>query len=563
MELIHQSGEIIAEKYRILDILGQGSSGTTYQAENLHNGELVAIKVLSLNQLTDWKMLELFEREVKILSQLNHPRIPHYLEYFEIDRESDRSFYIVQQLAKGKSLAAWVETGWRTDEKGIRKIAIQILEILDYLHHLEPPVIHRDIKPQNIIMREDGQVFLVDFGAVQDTYHNTFMRGNTVVGTYGYMAPEQFRGQAVPTTDLYGLGATLLFLLTHRSPSDLPTDRLKINFRSRVQISEQFADWLEKILEPDVEDRFTSTKEAIKALRGKQVINNNEVRQSFPWQAIVGLGVAAVVSVNTLNYYKYALLDTFQIESPKMYVAATDGDVETIKRYLEQGGNANAKVGREILLHQAVRNQNNKMVKLLISKGADINAKNAYRYTPLYLAVEKNNKKIVELLIAKGADVNSENRYDGITPLHLAVDKNNKEMVELLIAKGADINAKNKYGDTALYGANKEVTELLIAKGANINATNNYGDTLLHYASKEVAELLIAKGLNINATNNDGDTPLHLAAKNDKTEVIELLIAKGADVNARNNDGNTPVHQAAAFNYKDLAEPIKNHGGKK
>jgi len=504
MELIHQSGEIIAEKYRILDILGQGSSGTTYQAENLHNGELVAIKVLSLKQVTDWKMLELFEREVKILAQLNHPRIPHYLEYFEIDRESDRSFYIIQQLAKGKSLAAWVETGWRTDEKGIRKIAIQILDILDYLHHLEPPVIHRDIKPQNIIMQENGQVFLVDFGAVQNTYYNTFMRGSTVVGTYGYMAPEQFRGQAVPTTDLYGLGATLLFLLTQRSPSDLPTDRLKINFRSRVQISEQFADWLEKILEADVEDRFTSAKEAIKALRGKQIINNNEVRQSFPWQAIVGLGVAAVVSVNTLNYYKYALLDTFGITSYSLFLTAVHEDIDSLRHYLEQGGNPNAKVNQDLLLHQAVRNQNNKMVKLLISKGADINAKNAYRDTPLYLAVEKNNQKMVKLLISKGADINAKNRYDGTTPLHLAVEKNNKEMVELLIAKGADINAKNKYGDT----------------------------------------------------------PLHLAVMNGRREIIGILIAKGANINARNNNGNTPVHQAAAFNYKDLAEPIKNHGGK-
>ncbi len=83
------------------------------------------------------------------------------------------------------------------------------------------------------------------------------MRGSTVVGTYGYMAPEQFRGQAVPTTDLYGLGATLLFLLTHRSPAELPTDRLKIDFRSRVQISEDFADCLEKMLDPDVEERFS------------------------------------------------------------------------------------------------------------------------------------------------------------------------------------------------------------------------------------------------------------------------------------------------------------------
>jgi len=96
----------------------------------------------------------------------------------------------------------------------------------------------------------------VDFGAVQDTYQNTVTGGSTVVGTYGYMAPEQFRGQAVLSTDLYGLGTTLLFLLTQQSPADLPQRKLKIDFRSHVNISSDFADWLKKTIEPIMEDRF-------------------------------------------------------------------------------------------------------------------------------------------------------------------------------------------------------------------------------------------------------------------------------------------------------------------
>jgi serine/threonine protein kinase len=204
MELLHKPGESIAQRYRIVDILGQGGSGTTYQAQD-RRGQRVALKALSLHRMTDWKMMELFEREARVLAQLNHPAIPRYLEYFHVDTPQDRSFYIAQQLAPGQSLAVLVQKGWRANEEEVRRLAAQILEILVYLHELTPPVIHRDIKPQNIIRREDGQVFLVDFGAVQDTYHNTFMRGSTVVGTYGYMAPEQFRGQAVPTTDLYGL----------------------------------------------------------------------------------------------------------------------------------------------------------------------------------------------------------------------------------------------------------------------------------------------------------------------------------------------------------------------
>jgi hypothetical protein len=108
---------------------------------------------------------------------------------------------------------------------------------------------------------------LVDFGAVQDTYRSTQVGGSTVVGTYGYMPPEQFRGKAVPATDLYALGATILFLLTGRSPVELPEIKLKLSFRDSVNISSHFADWLDKMIEPAIEDRFSSAKQSLNALQ--------------------------------------------------------------------------------------------------------------------------------------------------------------------------------------------------------------------------------------------------------------------------------------------------------
>ncbi|NES23629.1 MAG: serine/threonine protein kinase [Symploca sp. SIO3E6] len=280
MEILHQRGEIIAERYRILEILGQGGVGITYKAQDLKNKRRVAIKALSLRRMTDWKMIELFEREAKILAQLNHPAIPRYLNYFEIDTAQDRSFYIVQQLAPGKSLAVLVENGWHVDKTEVRSIATQVLEILVYLQELTPPILHRDIKPQNIIRSPDGQVFLVDFGAVQDTYHHTVTGGSTVVGTYGYMAPEQFRGQAVLSTDLYGVGTTLLFLLTRKSPADLPQRQLKIDFRSHICVDNNFADWLEKMLEPVIEDRFPTAEAALAVLRGEHALTSYATAKS-------------------------------------------------------------------------------------------------------------------------------------------------------------------------------------------------------------------------------------------------------------------------------------------
>lgn len=267
---MHQPGDIIKDRYRILNILGQGGIATTYAAEDLNIGQQVAIKILSLRQLKDWKALELFEREGKVLAQLNHPGIPNYLDYFQLDMEGDRRFYIVQEIAPGQSLQDWVESGWRPTELEVREIAQKLLEILVYLHQLTPPVVHRDIKPQNIIRQSDGKIFLVDFGAVQDTYRHTMTSGSTIVGTYGYMAPEQFRGQAKPATDLYGLGATLLFLLTHKDPADFPEKRMKIDFRPYVNITPELTDWLENLLEPVIEDRLTSATEALALLQGKR-----------------------------------------------------------------------------------------------------------------------------------------------------------------------------------------------------------------------------------------------------------------------------------------------------
>lgn len=258
------------KQYRILDTLGQGGTGLTYAAQDLATGEKVALKMLSLRRSTDWKMIELFEREARILSQLNHPAIPRYIDYFQTDTADDRSFYLVQQLASGYSLATFIERKWQPDEAKVRYIAEQVLQILIYLHSVMPPVIHRDLKPQNIILDRKGKVSLVDFGAVQDTYHQTVTGGSTIVGTYGYMAPEQFRGQAVLATDLYGLGMTLLFLLTGQSPAELPQQRLKVNFRNHINVSQSFADWLDRLIEPAIDDRFASATEALAVLQGKQ-----------------------------------------------------------------------------------------------------------------------------------------------------------------------------------------------------------------------------------------------------------------------------------------------------
>lgn len=340
MEHIHQPGEVIAKRYQIFDILGQGGIAIAYRAQDLNSDRQVALKALSLNRMQDWKALELFEREARILKGLNHPQIPDYLDYFSIETENNCAFYLVQQLAPGKSLAAWIESGWQPNETEVQAIAIQILEILVYLQTLTPPVIHRDIKPQNILLYDpqlqsdrsssQKQIFLVDFGSVQDTYRHTVTRGSTVVGTYGYMAPEQFRGQAQLATDLYGLATTLLFLLTRQPPENLPQRQLKYQFRARIRVSKRFANWLDIALEPAVEDRFTSAQQALEALQACSRSDSGSIR---------GFRKPQIIAIKTG--------DRLSIELPPKLLY---GDFSIRKKILKELGISNLLLGGILLV---------------------------------------------------------------------------------------------------------------------------------------------------------------------------------------------------------------------
>jgi len=305
MEPLHAPGDAIADRYRILTLLGQGGMGTTYAAEDLATGDRVALKMLSLRQIKEWKVLELFEREAKILKTLSHPYIPTYLDFFYLDTAEDRHFYLVRELIPGESLVDLVQKGWRFEEEQVKQIAQQVLEILNYLHRLNPPLIHRDIKPDNIIYRPDGRVFLVDFGSVQEIYRQTLIGGNTFVGTVGYMFPEQLRGQVSPSSDLYGLGATLLFLLTHHSPDQLPQERMRINFRAQVNLSNHFAGWLAQMVEPAFEDRFASAQKALQAL-------SSSLSQAQPVSPPISLELPPNQNHQFLTYKRLSLLKTPQ-----------------------------------------------------------------------------------------------------------------------------------------------------------------------------------------------------------------------------------------------------------
>jgi serine/threonine protein kinase len=262
-------GQTIADRYQLQQKLGHNAGRQTWLAADLQaDSELVIVKLLAFGDQVQWDDLKLFEREAQVLKQLSHPRIPNYRDYFSID---DRVlwFGLVQDYIPGTALRELIDQRKRFTEAEVENIAIELLDILIDLHELKPPILHRDIKPSNLILGQDQHIYLVDFGAVQDrarTEGATF----TVVGTYGYTPLEQFGGRAIPASDLYALGATLIHLLTGVSPADLPQRNLRIQWRDQVTVSFPFADWIDQLIHPAIEERFATAREAKAALQIQQ-----------------------------------------------------------------------------------------------------------------------------------------------------------------------------------------------------------------------------------------------------------------------------------------------------
>ncbi|MBR8838283.1 MAG: serine/threonine protein kinase [Stigonema ocellatum SAG 48.90 = DSM 106950] len=263
-----QTQQVLNDRYQLKQKLGERAGRQTWLAHDLLAQEKVVVKLLTLSDQVQWENLRLFEREAQVLKQLDHPRIPKYRNYFNID-QGMLWFGLVQEYIPGVSLKELLTQGRVFAEPEVRQIAADVLNILIYLHSLSPPVLHRDIKPSNLLLGEDSQIYLVDFGAVQDRAARegaTF----TVVGTYGYAPLEQFGGRATPASDLYALGATLIHLLTGIPPADLPHKDSRLQFAHLVRLNPGFVRWLGQLTQPNLEKRFRSDREALFALKENQ-----------------------------------------------------------------------------------------------------------------------------------------------------------------------------------------------------------------------------------------------------------------------------------------------------
>jgi tRNA A-37 threonylcarbamoyl transferase component Bud32 len=204
-------------RFKIVTQLTAGGLSAIYLAEKSDKRTVVikeAVVPPYSDEATREKAKELFDREARLLVKLSHPRIAKVFDHFV---ENGRD-YLVIEYVPGQSLRQLVTRDGPQSEDQVLSWAIDIADILDYLHTQDPPIIHRDVSPDNLLLREDGVLFMIDFGAANEFVGTAT---GTLIGKQSYIAPEQFRGRAVPVSDFYALGGTLHYLLTGAEPEAL------------------------------------------------------------------------------------------------------------------------------------------------------------------------------------------------------------------------------------------------------------------------------------------------------------------------------------------------------
>ncbi len=253
--------------YQILRTLGRGGMGTTYLAwdrnRTVQNAPmLLVLKEMNADMARIPKARELFEREARILKSLKHPSIPQYYDFFVENNHK----YIVMELIHGHNLEQFVNQRGATDPERTIRWMIQICDVVEYLHNLDPPLVHRDIKPANLMLRNlDSRLMLLDFGAVKEL--GTALE--TRIGVEGYSAPEQYRGKPCPQSDIYGIGTTIIFLLTGQAPMQYyryQSNKFEFNIESIPNLPTNLGKVLSIACQPEPRDRYQTANEMLEAL---------------------------------------------------------------------------------------------------------------------------------------------------------------------------------------------------------------------------------------------------------------------------------------------------------
>lgn len=317
-------GTILDGKYEILKLIGKGGMSYVYLAIDNRLNKQWAVKEVRNNIANVDVFIERLVKETNILKKIDHPVIPRIVD---ILHEND-VVYIVMDYVEGRTIADILrEEGAQTQEKVV-SWGIELAGALSYLHSMEPPIIYRDMKPSNVMLRPDGSIKLIDFGTAKE-FDVENLADTTALGTRGYAAPEQFgdsngRGQynTDARTDIYSLGATLYHMVTGKNPSEPPYEMKPIRYWD-PQLSQGLEKIIKKCTEMDPNKRYANCEELLYDLENYDHLDKRYTRSLWRRIGCWGITVAAVIVFSVLiGYGKHGKQEMLLKEYESMMNAA-------------------------------------------------------------------------------------------------------------------------------------------------------------------------------------------------------------------------------------------------
>ena len=294
-------GSVIDGKYKILNVVGKGGMSVVYLAMNERANKQWAIKEARKDGMQSFEVVKQnLVAETDLLKKLNHPHLPSIIDVIDCDD----TFLIVMDYIEGNPLSKALETSGAQNQDDVIEWAKQLCDVLGYLHSRKPPIIYRDMKPSNVMLKPDGNVMLIDFGTAREFKYSS-VADTTCLGTQGYAAPEQFggHGQTDARTDIYCLGATMYHLVTGHNPATPPYEMYPIR-QWNPMLSSGLEEIILKCTQRNPEDRYQSCAELLYALdHYKDLDIENKKVQSFKWKTFLASFIMTIVMlVGTIGF---------------------------------------------------------------------------------------------------------------------------------------------------------------------------------------------------------------------------------------------------------------------
>ena len=336
-------GSIVDGKYKILNVVGKGGMSVVYLAMNERANKQWAIKEVRKDGVQNFEVVKQnLIVETELLKKFNHPNLPSIIDVID----GDGTFLIVMDYIEGNPLSKALETSGAQAQEDVIEWSKQLCDVLGYLHSRKPPIIYRDMKPSNVMLKPDGNVMLIDFGTAREFKSNS-VADTTCLGTQGYAAPEQFggQGQTDARTDIYCLGATMYHLVTGHNPCTPPYEMYPIR-QWNPSLSSGLEEIILKCTQRNPDDRYQSCAELLYALDHYQDLDiENKKVQSFKWKIFLSSLIMTVVmlfgtigfsiarSFETASTYESYVNHAKNAQSAEEYIKAIETEPDRIEAY--------------------------------------------------------------------------------------------------------------------------------------------------------------------------------------------------------------------------------------